>query len=54
MDGMSLSNASSITQQTSGVNVCSCKKNAYFLVFSLTADYKVVHFNVLVWVKITS
>jgi len=50
---MASSNASSITLQTSGVNVsvCSCKRTT-FLVFSLTADSTFIHFNVLVWSKL--
>jgi len=50
-----LSNASSITPQTSGVNVsesvCPCKRRT-FLVFNLTANSTFVYFNMLVWWKL--
>jgi len=42
MAGMALNNASSITLQTSGVNVSECKKDD-FLVLNLTADYTFLH-----------
>jgi len=50
MAGVALSNGSLTMLQTSGVNV-SCKRMT-FLVFSLTADYTFMHFNVLLWWKL--
>jgi len=51
MAGMALSNASSITLQTSVVNVsecvCSCNTKRRLLVLSSSADFTFIHFNVL-------